>query len=75
MLFSDQAEPEITSIPTLLAFSRQEPQLETRCTKLEQMRDIAQLRRWIEAEAQRGAQGGRGGQSWLGNVLGLGTRS
>ncbi|ORX95695.1 hypothetical protein BCR34DRAFT_469478, partial [Clohesyomyces aquaticus] len=44
----------ITSIPTLLAFSRQEAQLETKLVRPEQMRDREYLREWLVSEALRG---------------------
>jgi hypothetical protein len=59
----------ISSIPTLLAFSRGEPQMRTRVTDLAQMRDRAFLTRWIEEEARRGGKGGAGG-SWFGGLFG-----
>ena len=52
---------QITSIPTMLAFSRQEAQLQTRLTNVEEMKDKDFLRLWIEDEAIRGASGGNGG--------------
>ncbi|OCL14910.1 hypothetical protein AOQ84DRAFT_351297 [Glonium stellatum] len=51
----------INSMPTLLAFSRQEAQLETKLTKPEQMKDKKFLRQWLETEAKRGGAGGAGG--------------
>lgn len=51
----------VTSIPTLLSFSRQEPQLETRITAVNDMRNRDFLTRWIETEARRGGAGGAGG--------------
>lgn len=56
----------ITSMPTLLAFDRQEPQLETRVSRLDNMKSAAFLTKWIEAEASRQGAGGAGG-----NILGL----
>ena len=52
---------QIASIPTMLAFSRQEAQLQTRLTNVEEMKDKDFLRLWIEDEAIRGASGGNGG--------------
>ena len=52
---------QITSIPTLLAFSRQEAQLRTKLTNLEEMKDKDFLRLWMEDEAMRGGSGGKGG--------------
>ena len=52
---------QITSIPTLLAFSRQEAQLQTKLTNVEEMKDKDFLRLWMEDEAMRGGRGGKGG--------------
>merc|ERR1711939_688754 len=43
----------INSIPTLLSFDRQEPQLETKVSKLDELKNKEFLRRWIEKEAAR----------------------
>lgn len=51
----------INSIPTLLAFDRQEPQLETKVSRLQDLKSKEFLRRWIEKEAARHGQGGAGG--------------
>jgi hypothetical protein len=59
----------IRSIPTLLAFSRGEPQMKTKVIDVAMMRDRAFLKRWIEEEAQRGGKGGAGG-SWFGGLFG-----
>ena len=61
---------QITSIPTMLAFSRQEAQLETRLTNVEEMKDKDFLRLWIEDEALRGASGGKGG-GLFGGLFGI----
>ena len=61
---------QISSIPTMLAFSRQEAQLETRLTSVEEMKDKDFLRLWIEDEAMRGASGGKGG-GLFGGLFGL----
>ena len=56
-------------MPTLLAFSREEAQLETKLTKPEHMKDKKFLRQWLETEARRGGAGGAGGSlfgSWFG---------
>ena len=56
-------------MPTLLAFSRQEAQLETKLTKPEHMKDKKFLRQWLEIEAGRGGAGGAGGSlfdGWFG---------
>lgn len=60
----------ITGIPTLLAFSRQEAQLRTRLTNVEEMKDKDFLRLWIEDEALRGGNGGKGG-GLFGGLFGL----
>ncbi|KAF2728295.1 hypothetical protein EJ04DRAFT_528748 [Polyplosphaeria fusca] len=57
----------ITSMPTLLAFSRQEAQLETKITRPEQLKDKEFLRNWLISEAKRGGRaGGAGGKSFGG---------
>lgn len=55
----------VKSIPTLMAFSRGEPQMSTRVTDLNELRDHKFLIKWIENEARRGGAGGAGG-SWFG---------
>ncbi|KAI9886931.1 MAG: hypothetical protein M1823_001223 [Watsoniomyces obsoletus] len=52
---------QINSIPMLLAFSRQEAQLETRITSVNDLKNREFLRRWIDIEAARGGAGGAGG--------------
>jgi hypothetical protein len=52
---------QINSIPTLLAFSRQEAQLETRVTSVEKLKDRDFLLDWLRTEARRGGAGGAGG--------------
>jgi hypothetical protein len=52
---------QISSMPTLLAFSRQEAQFDTRMTKPEEMRDERMLREWLTNEARRGGRAGGGG--------------
>ncbi|KXT07280.1 hypothetical protein AC578_2437 [Pseudocercospora eumusae] len=52
----------INQIPTLLAFDRQEPQIETKLSKLEHLKDKEFLTRWIETEAARHGSGGAGGR-------------
>ncbi|OCK83434.1 hypothetical protein K432DRAFT_322308 [Lepidopterella palustris CBS 459.81] len=59
----------INSMPTLLAFSRQEAQLETKLTRPEQMKDRQFLRQWLETEARRGGAG-RAGGSLFGALFG-----
>ena len=61
---------QITSVPTLLAFSRQEAQLQTRLTSVEEMKDKDFLQLWIEDEALRGGSGGKGG-GLFGGLFGL----
>lgn len=51
----------INSIPTLLAFDRQEPQLETKVSRLEDLKNREFLTRWVETEAARHGDGGAGG--------------
>lgn len=51
----------INSIPTLLAFDRQEPQLETKVWKLDDLKNKDFLTKWIENEAARHGKGGGGG--------------
>ena len=57
-------------MPTLLSFSRQEAQLETKVTALAQLKDGEYLLRWIENEAGRGGQGGSGGGSIFSGLFG-----
>jgi hypothetical protein len=52
---------QINSIPTLLAFSRGEPQFRTKITKEVDIQDIQGIRLWIRKEAGRRGQGGAGG--------------
>lgn len=51
----------INSIPTLLAFDRQEPQMETKVSRLDDLKNRAFLKKWIETEAARQGKGGAGG--------------
>ncbi|KAE9961838.1 hypothetical protein BLS_001265 [Venturia inaequalis] len=51
----------INAIPTILAFSRSEPQFSTKLTKPSDINNKLALRSWIEKEARRGGQGGAGG--------------
>lgn len=51
----------INSIPTLLAFDRQEPQQETKVSRLDDLKNRAFLKKWIETEAARQGKGGAGG--------------
>lgn len=52
----------INNVPTLLAFDRQEPQLETKVTRLSDLKSKAYLTKWIETEAARRGEGGAGGK-------------
>lgn len=61
---------QITSMPTLLAFSRQEAQFETRLTRPEQMKNKNFLREWLLNEAKRGGRAGGGGGSLFGGLFG-----
>ncbi|KAI9754606.1 MAG: MCM DNA helicase complex subunit [Chaenotheca gracillima] len=58
----------INSIPTLLAFSRGEAQIETRVSAVRDLKDREFLKAWIEQEANRGGEGGAGGGG--GGILG-----
>lgn len=51
----------INSMPTLLAFDRQEPQLETKVARLDDLKSKAFLTKWIKTEAARHGSGGAGG--------------
>ena len=63
---------KVNSMPTLLSFSRQEPQTQTMVTKVEEMKDKEFLRLWIEDEARRGGAGGAGGGGGLfGGLFGI----
>ena len=61
---------KINTIPTLLAFSRGEPQLETKVTKLSELKDKQFLIRWLEEESRRRGAGGAGGRSWFSGLFG-----
>lgn len=57
----------ITSMPTLLAFSRQEAQFGTRLVRPEEMKNKDFLREWLLTEARRGGRkGGAGGGGLFG---------
>ncbi|KAF2180070.1 hypothetical protein K469DRAFT_640344 [Zopfia rhizophila CBS 207.26] len=60
----------ITSMPTLLAFSRQEAQLETKLTRPEQLKNKEFVRQWLETEARRGGRTGGSGGSMFGGWFG-----
>ncbi|KAF1966179.1 hypothetical protein BU23DRAFT_560501 [Bimuria novae-zelandiae CBS 107.79] len=60
----------LTSMPTLLAFSRQEAQFDTRITKPELMKNKDHLREWLLSEARRGGRTGGGGGSLFGGIFG-----
>lgn len=51
----------VNSMPTLLAFDRQEAQLETRVTDVEKLKSREFLEKWLETEAKRHGEGGAGG--------------
>jgi hypothetical protein len=59
----------VKSVPMLMAFSRGEPQLDTRVTQVADLRDRVFLTRWIEEEAGRGGKGGAGGR-WFKGLFG-----
>lgn len=65
----------ITSIPMLLAMSRREPQMETRLTDVNQMKNRRFMEDWLEKEAARGGAGGAGGTMFggLGRLFGGGS--
>jgi hypothetical protein len=48
-------------MPTLLSFDRQEAQLETKITRLDDLKNRQFLTEWIEREAKRHGEGGGGG--------------
>ena len=60
-------------MPSLLSFSRQEAQLKTMITSVDEMKDREFLRLWIEDEARRGGSGGGGGL--FGGLFGVGKES
>ncbi|KAF1948890.1 hypothetical protein CC80DRAFT_455256 [Byssothecium circinans] len=60
----------ITSMPTLLAFSRQEAQFDTKLVKPDLMKNKDYLREWLLNEARRGGRVGGGGGSLLGGLFG-----
>jgi len=62
----------VNSMPTLLAFDRQEAQLETRITDVEKLKSREFLERWLETEAKRHGEGGAGGS--LFSFLGFGKK-
>ncbi|QDS73529.1 hypothetical protein FKW77_009567 [Venturia effusa] len=51
----------INAVPTVLAFSRNEPQYSTMLTEKSDINNKQTLRSWIEDEAKRGSKGGAGG--------------
>ncbi|EME47899.1 hypothetical protein DOTSEDRAFT_100560, partial [Dothistroma septosporum NZE10] len=51
----------INKIPTLMAFDRQEPQIETKVSEMSQLKSKQYLTQWIEKEATRHGEGGAGG--------------
>lgn len=50
----------------MLAFDRQEAQLETKVTKVDDLKNKEFLTKWIEKEASRHGQGGAGGSGLFG---------
>jgi hypothetical protein len=60
---------QITSLPTLLSFSRQEAQMGSRVSDAKNLSDRAFLRQWIAVEAARDGAGGAGGMGWLGKIM------
>ncbi|KAF9739338.1 hypothetical protein PMIN04_003948 [Paraphaeosphaeria minitans] len=60
----------ITSMPTLLAFSRQEAQFDTRLTNPPEMKNKERLREWLLNEARRGGRAGGGGGGLFGSTFG-----
>lgn len=62
----------VAKAPTLLAFSRGEPQLETMVTGEKELRDWKFLEEWVKVEARRGGDGGAGG-GWFGGLFGKGA--
>jgi len=61
----------INSMPTLLAFSRGEPQIGTKIMDVRQMSDKRFLEEWIRRESRRGGEGGDGGGSVFTGLFGL----
>jgi hypothetical protein len=57
---------QITSLPTLLAFSRQEAQFDTKLFRPQDMQNKDILRQWLLNEARRGGRKGGGGGSLFG---------
>lgn len=55
----------INSMPTLLAFSRQEAQLGTKLTRPENMKDKKFLRQWLETEVRGGSASASGASGSL----------
>ncbi|KAK7187677.1 mitochondrial thioredoxin [Paraphaeosphaeria sporulosa] len=60
---------QITSMPTLLAFSRQEAQFDTRLTNPQEMKNKERLREWLLNEARRGGRAGGGGGGLFGSIF------
>lgn len=52
---------QINHVPTIMAFSRCEPQFSTKLTEKADINSKATLKSWIETEARRGGKGGAGG--------------
>ncbi|KAF2240096.1 hypothetical protein EV356DRAFT_10465 [Viridothelium virens] len=51
----------ISSLPTLLAFSRQDARLSTKVTNAQQLQDQGFVRQWLEVEARQKLGSGEGG--------------
>lgn len=61
---------QISSVPTLLAFDREEAQVETKVTKVDELKNKDFVKKWIEREAARHGEGGSGGGFSLKNLFG-----
>ncbi len=59
----------VTSMPTLMAFSRQEAQFDTKVGRMDELRDVKFLREWLVREAERGGRVGGGGGGIFGNGI------
>jgi hypothetical protein len=57
-------------MPTLLAFSRQEAQMDTKLTNPQEMKNKDHLREWLLNEARRGGRAGGGGGGLFGGIFG-----
>lgn len=59
----------VKDVPLLLAFDRQEPQMDTKVTDVGKLKDQKFLIEWLDKEVQRGGSGGAGG-SLFGGLYG-----